>query len=343
MKRALITGATGQDGSYLAKLLLEKGYSVAGAVRRTSLSNVARLEKLGIAKDIELVDFDLLELSNIMRVVERTRPDEIYNLAAQSFVSLSFEHPIYTGECDALGVLRLLEAVRSVNPKIRFYQASTSEMFGKVTEIPQTETTPFHPRSPYAVAKLFGHWSTVNYRESYGMHATSGILFNHESPLRGREFVSRKITTSLAMIKHGKIDVFSLGNMNAQRDWGYAPDYVEGMWLTTQQPSASDYVLATGESHSVRDFVLIASHQLGFDMAFDGSAENERGIDRKSGRVIVRVDPKLYRPAEVEYLRGCPQKAEKQLGWKRTTSFERMVALMTETDEKRVRDNQTIL
>jgi GDPmannose 4,6-dehydratase len=339
-KRALVTGVTGQDGAYLAKLLLEKGYKVFGAIRRTSMSNVARLEELGIAEQVELVDFDLLEFSNLLRVVEQARPDEIYNLAAQSFVGVSFEQPIYTGECDALGVVRLLEAVRAVNPKIRFYQASTSEMFGKVVEKPQRETTPFHPRSPYGVAKLYGHWITVNYRESYGMHATSGILFNHESPLRGQEFVTRKITMSLAKIKHGKLDVLALGNMDAERDWGFAADYVEGMWRMLQQPEPGDYVLASGQQHSVRDFVRAAGKGLGFDIAFEGSGTEERGIDRKTGRTLVKVDPKFYRPAEVEYLCGDPSKAEKSLGWKRQVSFPELVTLMVEADERRVRDNR---
>jgi GDPmannose 4,6-dehydratase len=335
-----VTGVTGQDGAYLAKLLLEKGYRVFGAIRRTSMSNVARLEELGVAEDIELVDFDLLEFSNLLRVVEQTRPDEIFNLAAQSFVGISFEQPIYTGECDALGVTRLLEAVRNVNPKIRFYQASTSEMYGSVVETPQRETTPFYPRSPYGVAKLYGHWITVNYRESYGMHATSGILFNHESPLRGQEFVTRKITVSLAKIKHGKLDVLALGNMAAHRDWGYAADYVEGMWQMLQQPEPSDYVLATGEQHSVREFVLAAGERLGFDIVFEGAGVQERGIDRKSGRTIVQVEPKFYRPAEVDRLCGSPAKAEQTFGWKRKVSFPELVTLMVEADDRRVRDNR---
>jgi GDPmannose 4,6-dehydratase len=335
-----VTGVTGQDGAYLAKLLLEKGYRVFGAIRRTSMSNVARLEELGVAEDIELVDFDLLEFSNLLRVVEQTRPDEIFNLAAQSFVGISFEQPIYTGECDALGVTRLLEAVRNVNPKIRFYQASTSEMYGSVVETPQRETTPFYPRSPYGVAKLYGHWITVNYRESYGMHATSGILFNHESPLRGQEFVTRKITVSLAKIKHGKLDVLALGNMAAHRDWGYAADYVEGMWQMLQQPEPSDYVLATGEQHSVREFVLAAGERLGFDIVFEGAGVQERGIDRKSGRTIVQVEPKFYRPAEVDRLCGSPAKAEQTFGWKRKVSFPELVTLMVEADDRRVRDDR---
>jgi GDPmannose 4,6-dehydratase len=339
-RRALVTGVTGQDGAYLAKLLLAKGYKVFGAIRRTSMAHVARLEELGIAADVELVDFDLLELSNILRVVERTRPDEIYNLAAQSFVGISFEQAIYTGECDAIGVVRLLEAIRACNPAIRFYQASTSEMFGKVAEIPQSETTPFHPRSPYGVAKLYGHWITVNYRESYGLHATSGILFNHESPLRGQEFVTRKISLSLAKIKHGQLDVLALGNLAAKRDWGYAGDFVEGMWRMLQQPAGDDYVLATGEAHSVRDFIMAAGNHLGFDLAFEGEGVSERGIDRKSGRTVVKVDPKFYRPAEVDLLCGNPGKAQAALGWQRGTTFPQLVETMVEADERRVRDNR---
>jgi GDPmannose 4,6-dehydratase len=304
------------------------------------MSHVARLEELGIAADVELVDFDLLELSNILRVVEQTRPDEIYNLAAQSFVGISFEQAIYTGECDAIGVVRLLEAIRACNPAIRFYQASTSEMFGKVAETPQSETTPFHPRSPYGVAKLYGHWITVNYRESYRMHATSGILFNHESPLRGQEFVTRKISLSLAKIKHGQLDVVALGNLAARRDWGYAGDFVEGMWRMLQQPTADDYVLATGEAHSVRDFVMAAGRCLGFDLVFEGEGVDERGIDRKTGRTVVKVEPKFYRPAEVDQLCGNSDKAQKALGWQRGTTFPQLVETMVEADERRVRDNR---
>ena len=339
-RRALVTGVTGQDGAYLAKLLLAKGYEVFGAIRRTSMAHVARLEELGIAADVELVDFDLLELSNILRVVERTRPDEIYNLAAQSFVGISFEQAIYTGECDAIGVVRLLEAIRACNPAIRFYQASTSEMFGKVAEVPQSETTPFHPRSPYGVAKLYGHWITVNYRESYDIYAGSGILFNHESPLRGQEFVTRKISLALARIKHGQLDVLALGNLAALRDWGYAGDYVEGMWRMLQQQRADDYVLATGESHSVRDFVTAAGRCLGFDFVFEGTGVEERGIDRKTGRALVKVDPRFYRPAEVDQLCGNPAKAQRVLGWERKTTFAQLVETMAEADERRVRDNR---
>jgi GDPmannose 4,6-dehydratase len=339
-KTALVTGITGQDGAYLGRLLLAKGYRVVGAVRRTSMSNLARLEELSIVRDIELVDFDLLELSNILRTVEQTRPDEIYNLAAQSFVGASFELPVYTGDCDALGVARLLEAVRMINPKIKFYQASTSEMFGKAQEMPQTETTPFYPRSPYGVAKLYAHWITVNYHESYGIHASSGILFNHESPLRGQEFVTRKITLSLARLKHGEIKEIELGNLDACRDWGFAGDYVDGMWRMLQQDEADNYVLATGQTHSVREFLQLAGRAIGMEIEFEGSGPNERGIDRKTGRTVVRVNPKFYRPSEVDVLIGSCAKATQQLGWKPSMSFGELVHTMSEADEKRVRDGR---
>ena len=352
-KRALVTGITGQDGSYLAQLLLGKGYRVFGAVRRTSRSNLARLEELGIARDVELIEFDLLEFSNILRLVEQILPDEIYNLAAQQPQSPSpwpfrasnrrdlpllrdDPEPLHTGNCDGLGVARLLEAIRTVNPKIRFYQASSSEMFGKTSQAPQSEVTPFEPRGAYAVAKLYGHWMTVSYRESYGIHATSGILFNHESPLRGQEFVTRKITASLAKIKHGELEILSLGNLDAQRDWGFAGDYVEGMWLMLQQSAGDDYVLATGETHTVRDFVSTSATMLGFDIVFEGAGSNERGIDRRTGRTLIQVDPKFYRPADLNQLCGNPLKAEQAMGWTRRTTFRQLVALMVEADDRRV-------
>lgn len=338
-KTALITGVTGQDGAYLAAHLLKQGYKVVGAIRRNSLPNVARLEELGIVKEVEFVGFELLELSNIFHVVETYRPDEVYNLAAQSFVASSFELPTYTADCDALGVVRLLEAIRTVNAKTRFYQASTSEMFGKVRETPQTELTPFYPRSPYAVAKLYGHWITVNYRESYGLHASSGILFNHESPLRGQEFVTRKVTLGLARVKHGQADFIELGNMDAKRDWGFAGDYVQGMWRMLQQPAADDYVLASGETHSVREFVQRAGSALGFDIEFEGKGVDERGVDRKSGKTVLRVSKKFYRPAEVDLLLGSPRKAEEALGWKRSVPFSELVQVMAEADDRRVRDD----
>src|SRR5262245_30803377 len=277
-KTALITGITGQDGAYLAKLLLGKGYKVFGGARRTSSSNTWRLKELGIEAEVELIDFELMEMGNVQRAIERLRPDEIYNLGAQSFVQASFEYPIYTIETNTLGTVRILEAIRQVNPKIRFYQASTSEMYGQVQETPQSERTPFYPRSPYGISKLHSHWLTVNYRESYGIAASSGILFNHESPLRGREFVTRKITCGLASIKHGQLDVLTLGNLEAKRDWGFAGDYVEGMWLMVQAATPDDYVLATGESHTVRQFVDAAAPLLGFAIEWHGKGEAETGV-----------------------------------------------------------------
>src|SRR6266508_5392835 len=285
-KTALITGIAGQDGAYLARLLVDKGYRVVGGMRRTSSSNTWRLEELNVAREVELGELDVAEITNVMRVIERVRPDEIYNLAGQSFVAVSFESPIYTADINALDTARILEAIREVDPKVRFYQASTSEMYGKVQETPQSERTPFHPRNPYAVAKLYAHWLTVNYRESYGLHATAGILFNHESPLRGRNFVTRKITSDLARLKHGKLDAVRLGNLSARRDWGFAGDFVEGIWLMVQAPEPQDYVLATGESSSVRRFVELAAPCFGFDIEWHGTDLDEVGVDRKSGRTI---------------------------------------------------------
>ena len=276
-RTALVTGISGQDGAYLARFLLAKGYRVVGALRRSSRSTIPRLIELKIAGDVEIVDFDLAEITNIMRMLKKVQPDEIYNLAAQSFVALSFEQPIYTSDTDGVGPLRLLEALREAVPTARFYQASTSEMYGKVQAVPQDETTPFYPRSPYGFAKLFAHWATVNYRESYGLHASSGILFNHESPLRGREFVTRKITWSLARIRHGDLDMLELGNLDARRDWGFAGDYVEGMWLMLQQDQAQDYVLATSETHTVRAFVETAARRLQFDIEWSGAGRTNAG------------------------------------------------------------------
>jgi GDPmannose 4,6-dehydratase len=342
-KTALITGITGQDGAYLAKLLVGKGYKVYGGVRRTSTFNTWRLAELGIERDVELIDFELMEMGNVLRVVERTRPDEIYNLGAQSFVHTSFEYPIYTVETNTLGVVRILEAIRQVDAKIRFYQASTSEMYGQAQETPQTERTPFYPRSPYGISKLHAHWFTVNYRESYGLHASSGILFNHESPLRGRDFVTRKITCGLAQIRHGQLDALSLGNLEAMRHWGFAGDYVEGMWLMAQAPAPGDYVLATGETNSVRRFVEVAAPLFGFNLAWEGKREAETGIDRKSGRTLVRIDPRHFRPAEVSTLIGSPERARQQLGWERRVKFDELVALMAEADDRRVRDGAILL
>jgi GDPmannose 4,6-dehydratase len=341
MTTALITGISGQDGAYLARFLLEKGYRVVGGLRRSSSGTLARLLELGIADDVEIVDFDLAEITNIMRALDKVKPDEVYNLAAQSFVGLSFEQPVYTSDADGVGALRILEAIRQGVPTARFYQASTSEMFGKAQAFPQDETTPFYPRSPYGIAKLFAHWTTVNYRESYGIRASSGILFNHESPLRGREFVTRKITRSLAMIRHGRLDVLELGNMDAQRDWGFAGDYVEAMWLMLQQEKADDFVLATGETHTVRSFVGTAARHFQFDLEWSGAGPDERGIDRRSGKTIVRVNPAFYRPAEVDILVGNAKKAREALGWQPRIGFDALVTMMADADDKRARDNVT--
>ena len=337
-KRVLITGIRGQDGAYLAKLLLEKGYEVYGTDRRSGNSSNWRLKELGIEKDVQILYMDLLELTNIIRVIQRVQPDEVYNLAAQSFVQVSFEQPILTADVNAIGPLRLLEALRVYAPDVKFYQASTSEMFGKAQEIPQTEKTPFYPRSPYGVAKLFAHWITVNYRESYNIFACSGILFNHESPLRGLEFVTRKITYNLACIKYGLKDKLVLGNLDAKRDWGYAPEYVEAMWLMLQQPEADDYVIATGETHSVREFVEKAAEIAGFTLEWQGEGMNTKGIDTRTGKVIIEVSPEFYRPAEVDLLIGNPEKARKKLGWQPRTSFSQLVEIMVEADLKRVRN-----
>jgi len=331
-KIALITGAGGQDGAYLARLLLNKGYKVYAAERRTSSGELWRLRKLGILGDVEVVPLELSEESNVSRLIERLRADEIYNLAAQSFVGTSFEQPLYTAEIDALGVVRLLEAIRIRSPQSKFYQASTSEMFGKVSVSPQSETTQFHPRSPYGVAKLYGHWITVNYREAYDLFACSGILFNHESPLRGAEFVTRKTTIALAHLKRGNGPVLKLGNLNARRDWGFAGDYVLGMWQMLNAPNPDDYVLATGESHSVRDFVTLAANHLGFDIEWRGEGREETGIDRDSGRTLVEIDPRYFRPAEVDMLIGDAAKAKRTLGWAATTSFEGLVEMMAQAD-----------
>ncbi len=337
MKRAIITGITGQDGAYLTKLLLEKGYEVYGAFRRTSDLHLDKLRFLGVDDKINFIPMELLEFTNIYRAIEKVQPDEIYNLGAQSFVALAFDQPIFTADVTGVGPLRVLEAIRTINPKIKFYQASSSEMFGRVKVIPQNENTPFYPRSPYAVSKLFGHWITVNYRESYGIFACSGILFNHESPLRGLEFVTRKITYGLARIKYGLQDKIILGNLEAKRDWGYAPEYVEGMWLMLQQSEPDDYVIATGETHSVREFVEKAADVAGFDIKWEGEGVNTKGIDKKSGKEIVAVSPEFYRPAEVDILMGDSKKAMEKLGWKPRTNFVELVRIMVEADLKRVK------
>ena len=337
MKKAIITGITGQDGAYLAKFLLQKGYIVYGTFRRTSSTNFWRIEELEVNRDpnLHLIEYDLTDQSNAIRMLLDIEPDEIYNLAAQSFVGVSFEQPITTAHITALGTLHLLEAIRIVNPKIKFYQASTSEMFGKVQEIPQTEKTPFYPRSPYGVAKLYAHWIVINYRESYNIFGSSGILFNHESPLRGREFVTRKITDAVAKIKLGKLECLELGNMDAKRDWGYAKDYIEGMYLMLQAEEPDSFVLATNRTTTVRDFVKMAFSVVDIDIEFRGSGANEIGVDRESGKVLVKVNPKFYRPAEVDLLIGDYSKAKRVLRWEPKTSLEELCSIMVNADLKR--------
>lgn len=337
MKKAIVTGITGQDGAYLAELLLDKGYAVYGTFRRTASVNFWRIEELGIQNhpNLHLVEYDLTDASNSIRMVSDIQPDEIYNLAAQSFVGVSFDQPLATAHITGLGAVHLLEAIRIVNPKIKFYQASTSEMFGEVQAIPQVESTPFYPRSPYGVAKLYAHWMTINYRESYGIFGSSGILFNHESPLRGREFVTRKITDSVAKIKLGKLDCLELGNMDAKRDWGFAKEYVEGMYLMLQADKPDTYVLATNRTETVRDFVRLAFKAVDIELEFKGSAEQEVAIDKASGKTVVKVNPKFYRPAEVDLLIGNPEKAKKELGWEPKTSLEELCAMMVKEDLRR--------
>jgi GDPmannose 4,6-dehydratase len=336
-KKALITGITGQDGAYLAQLLLEKGYQVTGTFRRSSSVNFWRIAELGIEQhpNLSLVEYDLTDLSSSIRLIESTRPDEVYNLAAQSFVGVSFEQPVTTASITGIGAVNLLEAIRIVHPKARFYQASTSEMFGKVQEVPQVESTPFYPRSPYGVAKLYAHWMTVNYRESYGIFGSSGILFNHESPLRGREFVTRKITDSVAKIVLNKLDVLELGNMDAKRDWGYAREYVEGMWRILQADQPDTFVLATQRTETVRDFVTMAFKAAGVAIEFQGQGEEETGRCARTGKVLVRVSPKFYRPAEVDLLIGDPSKAQRELGWKAETTLEQLCQMMVDADLRR--------
>lgn len=336
-KTALITGITGQDGAYLAQLLLDKGYTVYGAYRRTSSVNFWRIDELGIQQhpQLHLVEYDLTDLGASIALVQKVQPTEIYNLAAQSFVGVSFEQPSTTAQITGLGALNLLEAIRLVNPKIRFYQASTSEMFGKVQAIPQEESTPFYPRSPYGVAKLYAHWMTVNYRESYNIFGASGILFNHESPLRGREFVTRKITDAVAKIQLGQLDVLELGNLDAKRDWGYAKEYVEGMWRMLQVDTPDTFVLATNRTETVRDFVRMAFKGAGVSVDFQGSAEDETAVDVATGKTVVRVNPKFYRPAEVDLLIGNPTKAKNVLGWAPQTTLEQLCQMMVEADLRR--------
>jgi len=347
MPTALITGVTGQDGAYLAEYLLRKGYEVHGIKRRASSLNTARVDDLYQDFHEEQVRFflhygDLTDATNLIRIIQETRPDEIYNLAAQSHVKVSFETPEYTANCDALGTLRILEAIRilGLEKKTRFYQASTSEMYGKVRETPQRETTPFYPRSPYAAAKVYAYWTTVNYREAYGLFACNGILFNHESPIRGETFVTRKITRAVARIKMGQQRTLFLGNLHAKRDWGFAGDYVRGMWLMLQQEAADDYVIATGETHSVREFVERAFREVDIRVAWEGEGVEEQGRDERSGAVLVQVDPRYFRPTEVDILLGDPTLARERLGWRPEVSFGEMVRLMVQEDLREVRRQQ---
>ncbi len=334
MKSALITGITGQDGSYMAEYLLKRGYKVFGVVRRSSTLNFDRIKH--IIDDIELINADLLDQSSLMLAMEKAMPDEVYNLAAQSFVPTSWDQPVLTGEFTALGVTRMLEAVRRVCPDAHFYQASSSEMFGKVQEVPQRETTPLYPRSPYGVAKVYGHWITVNYRESYNLFACSGILFNHESPRRGFEFVTRKITHTVAKIERGEAECLEIGNLEAKRDWGFAGDYVKAMRMMLNYQTPDDYVIATGETHTVREFCDIAFQTAGLDIEWAGKGFDEHGIDKKSGKLRVKVNKKYYRPAEVDLLIGNSEKAQKILGWNPEVSFKDLVSMMVENDMKEI-------
>ena len=337
MKKAFITGITGQDGSFLAELLLEKGYEVHGIIRRASVFNTARIDHLMGHERLSLHHGDLTDSANLNKLLRQIHPDEIYNLGAQSHVKVSFDVPEYTAQVDALGTLRLLDAMQNQCPEAHFYQASTSELYGLVQEIPQKETTPFYPRSPYGVAKLYGFWIVKNFRESYGMHASNGILFNHESERRGKTFVTRKITTNLAEIAVGTREVLRLGNMDAQRDWGYAKDYVEMMWMMMQQEEADDYVVATGKMYSVRQFVEMAAKHIDMDIVWEGEGVDEKGYDKATGKLVVEVDPKYFRPAEVELLIGDPTKAKEKLGWEPRVTLEEMVEIMMKNDLKEAR------
>lgn len=336
-KVALITGVTGQDGSYLAELLLDRGYDVHGIARRTSLFNRARVEERvrKARRDGQVYELhygDMGDSSSINRILSKVRPTELYNLAAQSHVGVSFDQPEYTSDVDATGVLRLLEGIRSFDLSTRFYQASTSELYGKVEEVPQSETTPFHPRSPYAVAKLYGYWIVRNYREAYGMHASNGIMFNHESPRRGENFVTRKVTLGLARVRAGLQEILSMGNIDSKRDWGYAEDYVEMMWMMLQRDEPDDFVVATGETHTVREFIECAAQIAGFRIQWEGSGVDEVGRDAESGKLIVDIDRRFYRPAEVDFLLGDPTRAKKLLGWEPKVKFQELVEIMMEAD-----------
>ncbi|WP_443972045.1 GDP-mannose 4,6-dehydratase [Sphingobium sp. CR28] len=339
MKTALVTGITGQDGAYLSQFLLNKGYKVYGTFRRSSSVNLWRIAEIGIEnhENLHLIEYDLTDLGATMAMLRRCQPSEVYNLAAQSFVGVSFEQPTTTSKITGIGALNILEAIRHGDRDIRYYQASTSEMFGKVQSIPQDESTPFYPRSPYGVAKLFAHWMTINYRESYDLFATSGILFNHESPLRGREFVTRKISDSVAKIVLGQLNVLELGNLDAQRDWGFAKEYVEGMWMMLQADRPDTYVLATNRTVSVRDFVTLAFRAADIDVRFSGTGEKEIGVDAATGRTLVRISPRYYRPAEVDLLIGNADKAKAELGWEAKTSLEDLCSMMVEADLRRNR------
>ncbi len=343
LKKAIVTGITGQDGAYLTEFLLEKGYEVYGTYRRTSSVNFWRIEELNIQEheNLHLIEYDLTDQANSITMLMKIQPDEIYNLAAQSFVGVSFEQPLATAHITGLGCVHLLEAIRIVNPKIKFYQASTSEMFGKVQEIPQKETTPFYPRSPYGAAKLYAHWMLVNYREAYGIFASSGILFNHESPLRGREFVTRKITDSVAKIKLGLLDCLELGNLDAKRDWGFAKDYVEGMYLMLQAKNPDTYVLATNRTETVRDFVIMAFKSVGIELEFKGKGEEEIALNKTTQKTLVKINPDFYRPAEVDLLIGDPQKAKDELGWQAKCTLENLCSMMVKEDLRRNKIGQS--
>ena len=331
MKKAFITGLTGQDGSYLAELLLEKGYEVHGIIRRASVANTSRIDHL--MKDVHVYYGDMIDSSNLSRLMEKIQPDEIYNLAAQSHVQVSFDVPEFTADVDGLGTLRLLDAIREMRSGTRFYQASTSELFGGLPETaPQSEKTPFYPKSPYGAAKLYAYWITVNFREAYDLYACNGILFNHESPRRGENFVTKKITRSVARIAQGRQDKLSLGNLDAKRDWGYAKDYVEAMWLMLQQEKPDDFVIATGETHTVREFTELAFRHIGVELAWEGEGVEEKAYDRKTNRLLVDVDPRFFRPAEVEFLWGDPTKAKEKLGWRNKTSLAQLVEIMMDYD-----------
>jgi len=342
MKKALITGITGQDGSYLCELLLKKEYVVHGIIRRSSSFNTGRIDHLYndpkiLNKTLFLHYGDITDTSNLNRLLEKIHPDEIYNLAAQSHVKVSFEIPEYTAEVDAIGTLRFLDAIRETGLKTKFYQASTSELFGKVQEVPQTEKTPFYPRSPYGVAKIYGYWIVVNYREAYNLFACNGILFNHESPRRGETFVTRKITRAVARIKCGLQEKFSVGNLSAKRDWGYAPEFCEGMWLMLQQKNPDDYVLATGETHSVKEFIELAFRELDYDIVWEGKDENEKGFDRKTKKILVEVDKNYFRPTEVELLIGDASKAKEKLRWEPKVKFQELVSIMAKADYEKTK------